>query len=87
MSISGLSFVLRPTAPNFGSMFIVLDPFEKRQSPDLRDTAIMARLRKALGERSEGRAGHRVWGVAGPRARRRRRIQADGGRSRRAGAC
>ena len=35
----------RPTAPNFGSMFVILDPFDKRQSPELRDTAIMAQLR------------------------------------------
>ena len=32
---------------NFGSMFIVLDPFEKRTTPALRDTAIMNRLRRA----------------------------------------
>jgi multidrug efflux pump len=30
---------------NFASMFVVLDPFEKRRSPHLRDTAIMAQLR------------------------------------------
>ena len=28
-------------------MFVVLDPFDKRRSPDLSDTAIMARLRTA----------------------------------------
>jgi multidrug efflux pump len=45
--ISGISFVAQANSPNFASMFIVLDPFEKRQSPDLKDTAIMARLRAA----------------------------------------
>jgi multidrug efflux pump len=47
VTISGLSFVLQADSPNFASMFVVLDPFEKRQSPDLKDTAIMARLRHA----------------------------------------
>jgi multidrug efflux pump len=46
VSISGLSFLLQANSPNFASMFIVLDPFSKRQSRELSDTAIMARLRK-----------------------------------------
>jgi len=37
---------LQANSPNFASMFVVLDPFEKRQSPGLRDTAIMAKLKK-----------------------------------------
>ena len=41
-----MSFLLQANSPNFASMFIVLDPFDKRQKPELRDTAIMARLRK-----------------------------------------
>ncbi len=51
VSISGLSFLLQANSPNFASMFIVLDPFAKRQSPELRDTAIMAKLRQAWGKR------------------------------------
>ncbi|HEX4414506.1 MAG TPA: efflux RND transporter permease subunit [Lacipirellulaceae bacterium] len=51
VGISGMSFVLRTTAPNFASMFIVLDPFDKRQSPALRDTAIMAKLRTEWGKK------------------------------------
>ncbi|HEV3082844.1 MAG TPA: efflux RND transporter permease subunit, partial [Gemmataceae bacterium] len=47
VAISGISFVSQANSPNFASMFIVLDPFEKRQSPELKDTAIMARLRSA----------------------------------------
>jgi len=43
---SGMSFLLQANSPNFASMFIVLKPFSERQSPDLRDTAIMAKLRK-----------------------------------------
>jgi multidrug efflux pump len=46
VSIAGLSFLLQADSPNFASMFIVLDPFEKRQRPGLSDTAIMAKLRK-----------------------------------------
>ena len=37
----------RPTAPTSRTMFIVLDPFEKRQTRDLSADAIMARLREA----------------------------------------
>jgi multidrug efflux pump len=47
VAISGMSFLLQANSPNFASMFIVLDPFDKRQAPGLSDTAIMAKLRKA----------------------------------------
>lgn len=50
VAISGISFMLQANSPNFASMFVVLDPFEKRQSPGLRDTAIMATLKKAWNE-------------------------------------
>jgi multidrug efflux pump len=43
---AGLSFLQQANSSNFASMFVVLDPFEKRQAPHLRDTAIMAHLRK-----------------------------------------
>jgi multidrug efflux pump len=46
VSYVGLSFLLGASSPNFASMFIVLDPFSERQKPELRDTAIMAKLRK-----------------------------------------
>jgi multidrug efflux pump len=46
VAIAGLSFLLQANSPNFASMFIVLKPFAERQSPHLRDTAIMAKLRK-----------------------------------------
>ena len=51
VAICGLSFILQANSPNFASMFIVLDSFDKRQSPELRDTAIMARLRKEWARR------------------------------------
>jgi multidrug efflux pump len=47
ISIAGMSFAQQANGSNFGSMFIVLDPFEKRRTPDLSADAIMARLRKA----------------------------------------
>ena len=47
ITISGMSFVLSATSSNFASMFIVLKPFDERKSPEMRDTAVMARLRKA----------------------------------------
>ncbi len=45
ITISGISFVLQADSPNFGSMFVVLDPFEKRTTPDLTSDAIMAHMR------------------------------------------
>src|SRR5258708_9595989 len=49
ITISGSSFVQQAFASNLGTIFIVLDPFEKRRSPDLSADAIMARLRKEIG--------------------------------------
>ncbi len=50
VTIAGMSFVQSANSSNFASMFVVLDPFEKRRTPDLRDTAIMDRLRQAWRE-------------------------------------
>jgi multidrug efflux pump len=47
ITVSGISFVLQADSPSFASMFIVLEPFEKRTSPDLSSDAIIARLRAA----------------------------------------
>jgi multidrug efflux pump len=47
ISISGISFVLQADSPNFASMFVVLDPFAKRTTPDLTSDAIVARMRAA----------------------------------------
>jgi multidrug efflux pump len=47
VAFSGFSFLLQANSPNFASMFIVLDSFDKRQRPELRDTAIMDKLSKA----------------------------------------
>ncbi len=47
ITVGGYSFVQQANGSNFASMFIVLDPFDKRRSPELRDTAIMNRLQRA----------------------------------------
>jgi multidrug efflux pump len=46
VAIAGLSFLLQTNSPNMASMFVILKPFDERRSPELRDTAIMARLRR-----------------------------------------
>jgi multidrug efflux pump len=51
VAFSGMSFLLQASSSNFASMFIVLDPFDKRQRPGLSDTAIMAKMRKVWGEK------------------------------------
>ena len=61
---------------NFGSMFIVLDPFDKRQAPGLYADDIMARLRKEFTPAGQGCGGRRAQFVADPRPGRRRRLQA-----------
>jgi multidrug efflux pump len=45
--VCGTSFVLQANGPNFGTLFIVLKPFdERKQDNRLKDEAVMARLRK-----------------------------------------
>jgi multidrug efflux pump len=46
IAICGISFVQQSNGPNFGSLFIVLKPFAERQRPELKDEAIMAKLRR-----------------------------------------
>jgi multidrug efflux pump len=46
--ICGMSFVLGANASHLGTMFVVLDPFEERRSPELQADAIAATLRARL---------------------------------------
>jgi multidrug efflux pump len=46
VGIAGMSFVLGANSSNFGSMFVILKPFEQRRTPELHANAIMARLRR-----------------------------------------
>lgn len=48
--ICGMSFLLGANGSHLGTMFVTLDPFEERQTPELRADAIMANLRKRLGK-------------------------------------
>jgi multidrug efflux pump len=50
VAISGMSFLLQASSPNFASMFIVLKPFDERKDYELSDTAIMNRLRQKWAE-------------------------------------
>ena len=51
VAFAGSSFLLQANSSNFASMFIVLAPFDQRQKPELRDTAIMNSLSKACAEK------------------------------------
>jgi hydrophobe/amphiphile efflux-1 (HAE1) family protein len=44
-SVAGNSFVLSAYGSNFGSMFIILDPFEERTTPELYSEAIIKKIR------------------------------------------
>jgi multidrug efflux pump len=46
LGVSGMSILLQANAPNFGSMFVILEPFDKRHDPALRGKAILAELRR-----------------------------------------
>ncbi len=44
LSVSGMSFLNNATSSIFGSMFVILDDFEKRRSPDRTSDAILKKL-------------------------------------------
>jgi hydrophobe/amphiphile efflux-1 (HAE1) family protein len=46
LAVSGQSLLLQANAPNFGSLFVLLKPFDQRRVRELSDKAIAARLRK-----------------------------------------
>jgi multidrug efflux pump subunit AcrB len=46
VSISGQSLILNANAPNLGSMYVMLKPFEERHGADLSADAIAAKLRE-----------------------------------------
>jgi multidrug efflux pump subunit AcrB len=46
LGISGRSMILNANAPNLGSMYVMLDPFEKRTDPDRTADAIAAAIQK-----------------------------------------
>jgi multidrug efflux pump subunit AcrB len=48
VAVTGQSSLLNANAPNFGAMFVMLDDFHKRTTPDLSGDAIAARLEADL---------------------------------------
>jgi multidrug efflux pump len=50
LAVGGQSFVLSAYGSNFGSMFIILDDFDKRQAPELYADAVAATLRQRFQE-------------------------------------
>ncbi len=54
ITVGGYSFVQQSNGSNFASMFIVLDPFEKRTTPALRDTAIINNLSRQWSQQIKG---------------------------------
>ena len=80
MTISGLSFLLQSNASNFGSMFIVLDPFDKRKAPGLHADDIMAKLLPEFRKQSERRDCQRAQFFADTWSGRRGRLQDHGRR-------
>ena len=46
MSVAGQSVLLQANASNYGSSFVILEPFEKRHAPELYDAAIAEELEK-----------------------------------------
>ncbi|MEN6498045.1 MAG: efflux RND transporter permease subunit, partial [Thermoguttaceae bacterium] len=47
LGVAGQSILLQANAPNFGSMFVILKPFDERTSRQLCDKAIAMQLRRA----------------------------------------
>jgi multidrug efflux pump subunit AcrB len=50
LTVSGQSVLLGANAPNFGTLYIILDPFHKRTERDLQADEITAKLQEAFNE-------------------------------------
>ncbi|MBO0698536.1 MAG: efflux RND transporter permease subunit, partial [Zavarzinella sp.] len=61
-SAAGMSLLAGANSSNFGSIFIVLKPFDERQDPALRSNAIMAKLRREFAKMKD--ADVKVFGPA-----------------------
>ncbi len=77
VSVSGMSTLLSVNSSNFGSMYVTLQEFAERRSPDQKADAIMAKLRQIC-PRNPRRYGERVRGAARAGHRHGQRIQTDG---------
>ncbi|MBI3821849.1 MAG: efflux RND transporter permease subunit, partial [Planctomycetes bacterium] len=56
VGVSGQSLILNANAPNLGSMYIMLDPFDKRHAADRSAEAIAEKLRERCAEQIPGPA-------------------------------
>ncbi|MBA2226725.1 efflux RND transporter permease subunit [Thermogemmata fonticola] len=54
VSVAGQSVLLGTNAPNLGTLYVMLEPFEQRRSAALRAEAIAERLRASLAEAAVG---------------------------------
>jgi hydrophobe/amphiphile efflux-1 (HAE1) family protein len=54
VGISGRSLLLNANASNLGSLYVMLQPFDKRRGPNLSADAIAARLREGCGKQVRG---------------------------------
>ena len=85
VAIAGMSFLLQANASNFGSMFIVLDPFDKRQGPRAARRGHHGPAAAGVPEAGQGCDGQRAEFLADPGPGRRRRLQDHGRGPRRPG--
>jgi multidrug efflux pump len=60
---AGMSLVMGANSPNFGTAFVILEPFAKRQRPELKADAIMAAIRRECAKHIRG-ADVKVFGAA-----------------------
>ncbi|OHB67735.1 MAG: transporter [Planctomycetes bacterium RBG_13_63_9] len=56
LSVAGQSFLLNANGSNFGSCFVILDPFEHRHGHDCYDAVIAEKLRQRFAAEIEGAA-------------------------------
>jgi multidrug efflux pump subunit AcrB len=63
VAISGQSILLNANSPNFGALYLMLDPFEDRTSPELSGDAIAARLTEEFRDKVRD-ADVRIFGAA-----------------------
>ena len=86
VAFAGMSFVLQASSPNFASMFIVLDPFDERQKPELARHGDHGQAARRLGQANQGRAWSPCTAPSPiPGVGVGRRFQVDDPRSRRSG--
>ena len=56
LTIAGYAFALGANGSNFGSLFLTLDPFDQRRSPELKDERILAKFLHECGRQiTDGR--------------------------------